>query len=144
MGPTPPPTHRSFATVWGELEYLCKKIHYWLYTRKQKRGAERYRDRLERILRALPENDIAIFRYEGLALLSELRGEIGNSFAHRRREIELTERLHREAQSPQYAESTRAYMLHRRDSKFLQERRLILDGLINALSTQNDAIRRTS
>jgi len=66
---SPPATRRSFATIWGELDYLCKKIHFWLYTRKQTRNAARYLNRLERVLREVPENDIAIVRQEGLALL---------------------------------------------------------------------------
>src|SRR5438132_284910 len=117
----PPPTQRSFASIWGELDYLCKKISYWLYTRKQKARAERYLDRLEQIVRDLPENDLAIIREEGLALLYELKGDIDESIAHRRQEIELMKRLHREAQSPKYGADTRAYMLRDRDARALQE-----------------------
>jgi hypothetical protein len=141
---TPPPTRRCFATIWGELEYLCKKIHYWLYTRKQRPRALRYLDRLERVLRALPENDLAIIRYDGLALLSELRGQIAESIKHRKREIELMERLHREAQLPKYAESTRAYMLRDRDSNALQERREIIDSLMKeSVRDTSGAIRKS-
>lgn len=126
----PPLTRRSFASIWDELEYLCKKVHYWLYTRKERRHAERYRDRLERVLHDLPENDMAIIRQEGLALLSELEGQIGDSIRYRGREIGLMEALHRDAQSAKYAESTRAYMLRDRDTAELQERRAILAALL--------------
>src|SRR5947209_17284121 len=91
----PPNTQRRFATSWGELDYLCKKMRYWLYTRKQRTRAERYLDRLARVLRELPENDLAIIREEGLALLHELKGDLGAAIAHREREIRLTEGLHR-------------------------------------------------
>jgi hypothetical protein len=136
--PEPPVTRRRFANSWGELDYLCKKIRYWLYTRKQKVRAERFLERLERVLSDLPENDLAIVRQEGLALLCELKGEIGESIAHRRQEIDLIERLHEEAQAPGYADSTRAYMLRDRDTKALQERRAILEALKKAQVRQSD------
>ncbi len=130
----PPNTQRSFANRWGELDYLCKKIRYWLYTRKQKTRAERYVTRLARVLSALPENDMAIIREEGLALLYELKGKLGDAIAHREREIRLTERLHKEAQSPGFADSTRSYMLRGRGTSDLQERRAILEALQKELT----------
>ena len=125
--PRPPMTQRRFFNDWGELAYLCKKIRYWFYSRMQKTRAERYLNRLERVLHNLPENGSAIIRQEGLALLHELRGEIGKSVMHRQREIELIERLHKEAQS--HDDSTRAYMLQDRDMAALHERRAILEAL---------------
>ena len=125
----PPNTQRSFVNIWGELDYLCQKIRFWLYARKQKTGAARYLDRLGRILRELPENDAAIIREEGLALFYELKGELRSAIAHREREIRLTERLHSDAQSPRYAPSTRSYMLRNREIVDLQERRAILETL---------------
>ena len=139
--PKPPITQRSFVNSWGELDYLCEKIRYWLYTRKQKTRAERYFDRLARILRELPENDAAIIREEGLALLYELQGELGSAIAHREREIRLTERLHKEAQSPQYAASTRSYMLRNREAVDLQERRAILESLKNEQTRRQPGVR---
>jgi hypothetical protein len=127
----PPVTQRRFGTVWGELDYLCKKVRYWLYTRNEKTRAKRFLDRLERVLQDLPENDRAILREEGLALLCELQGKLDVSIAHRKREIQLMERLHREARSPKYADSTRAYMLRDRDAAVLQERRALLQALQN-------------
>ena len=134
----PPTTRRSFVNPWGQLDYLCKKIHYWLYIRDQKLRAARYAERLERILCDLPKNDIAIIREEGLALLCELRGKIREAVAHRRREIRLTERLHEEAQSPKYTASTRAYMLRGRDSTALAERRAILEELEKRAARQSE------
>jgi hypothetical protein len=124
-----PPTQRRFANSWGELAYLCKKIRYWLYTRKQKPKAVYYLARLERVLNELPENDIAIIREEGLALVCELKGDISESILHRKREIKLIERLHKEAQSPRYKDSTRAYMLQGRDDAALKERWQIVEAL---------------
>lgn len=125
----PPRTQRSFATPWGELDYLCKKIRFWLYARRQKPNAERYSARLHHVLRNLPENDMAIIREEGWALLCELQEKIGDAIIHRRREIHLMERLLEHARTGGYSESTRAYMLADRDSTALRERRSVLAAL---------------
>jgi hypothetical protein len=132
--PRPPATQRRFGNTWGELAYLCRKIRYWLYTRKDRTRATYYRERLERVLHDLPENDLAIVRAEGHALLCELKGELGAAIAHREREIRLTEKLHREAHAPGYADGTRAYMLQDRDETALQERRAIVEALRKAKS----------
>lgn len=128
----PPRTQRTFSSAWGELSYLCSKIHYWLYTRTQRSSAGRYLRRLRRALRDLPDNDMAIIREEALALRCELEGELRKAIAHRQREVQLMERLHAEARSPHYADSTRAYMLRDRDDATLQERRAILEALKKA------------
>jgi hypothetical protein len=133
----PPKTRRSFASPWGQLDYLCKKIRYWLYTRSQKSAATHYTERLERTLRDLPRNDLAIIREEGLALLAELQGRIREAIAHRRREIRLMEQLQDEAHAPRYSASTRAYMLQDRDSTALEERRAILEELEKQAARQN-------
>lgn len=88
-----------------------------------------FADRLARVLRELPNNGVAILRVEGLALISELEGNVADAIAHRRREIKLMERLHREARSPKYSEETRSYMLQDRDGFALNQRREILDSL---------------
>jgi len=74
---------------------------------------------------------MAIIREEGLALLHELKGEIGDAITHRKREIHLTERLHKEAQSPRYDDGTRAYMLRGRNTMDIRQRREILAALKN-------------
>lgn len=125
----PPMTRRSFSNPWSELDYLCQKLRYWLYTRRQKTKATRYLTRLDRVLRSIPNSGTAILREEGLAILCELKGRISEAIAHRRREILLMERLHREAQTSHYSEPTRAYMLRDRDDRALRVRRAILDAL---------------
>jgi hypothetical protein len=125
----PPSTRRTFANAWGELDYLCKKIRYWLYARKQAAGADRYTDRLEQLLRQLAEHDTAIIRHEGLALLHELKGEVADAIKHRKKEIALMERLHKEAELPNCSASTRVYMLRGRDEAALKERLAILESL---------------
>jgi hypothetical protein len=126
---TPPDTRRSFSNGWAELEYLCQKVRYWLYDRKQRTRALRYRDRLTQVLAGLPKSELAILREEGLALLHELEGQIDAAIRHRRREVELMERLQREAQSPKYSKETRTYMLRDRGAADLQDRRMILERL---------------
>jgi hypothetical protein len=114
-----------------------------LYTHNNKKTAERYVDRLERVLKALPPDELAILRQEGLALLYELRGRIDKAIKHRMNEIALMERLHSEAKSPRYAESTRAYMLRDRGMGALEERRAILKALQDGSSSRGaTAIRR--
>ncbi len=125
----PPVTLRRFANSWAELDYLCKKVRYWLYTRKRKTGAAHYRRRLERVLREVPHNDVAILREEGQALLCELKGEWRDAITHRDREIRLMQKLQRDAQSSRYTESTRAYMLRDRDGAVLRDRLSILEAL---------------
>ena len=94
--PEPPPTQRVFANGWAELDYLCKKIRYWLYSRNQRSAAMHYSERLTRVLSDLPESGVAILREEGLALRWELQGNLAEAITHRRREINLMERLHRD------------------------------------------------
>ncbi len=128
----PPPTKRSFSNPWLELEYLCGKVRFWLHTRKQPTRAARYAERLAAVLHKLGEHDQAIMREEGLALLSELTGDLGQAIAHREREIRLIQRLHRDAESPRYDARTRAYILEGLGDTELQERRAILEGLKKA------------
>ncbi|MDX1944779.1 MAG: hypothetical protein SFU86_05170 [Pirellulaceae bacterium] len=127
-----PPTERSFANAWGELDYLCRKTRYWLYGRRQPARAERYLSRLQGVLRRLPKGDVAILRAEGLALRDELEGKIEQAIAHRRLEIELMQKLHAEARASRYSDQTREYLLQGRDLAALAERRAILAALESA------------
>ena len=125
----PPSNRRTFANVWAELDYLCRKISFWLYKKRKAANSQRYAKRLASVLKALPPSDGAILREEAFALLHELQGRLDDAIAHREREIALMERLHKEAASPSYAESTRAYMLQGRDAAALRERQELLSGL---------------
>lgn len=125
----PPTTQRKFADPWLELDYLCKKIHFWFYTRGKRPRAERYLDRLEQVLNEVPRNNLAIIRHEGLALLHVLKGELSKAIHSRTREIELIERLHEIARSPKVEESVRAYMLQGHEAADLQVRRKILQKM---------------
>lgn len=127
----PPSTERSFATAWGELDYLCRKIHFWLYARQRRSQAAHFAARLQQVIEQLPANDTAILRQDGLALLAELQGDIPQAIKHRRREIELTRRLQQEAAKPRYDEATRTYMLQGRDELALAARQTILASLLN-------------
>lgn len=131
--PKPPKTQRRFGTIWGELEYVCKRVHFWLYRRKSKTSARRYLNRLDRILVKLPDSDLAILREEGLALLHELKGQLSGAMEHRQREIQLTERLHnsvrQSVQAGDYDDRMGASILVGRDAAALEERRTILRAL---------------
>jgi hypothetical protein len=121
-------------TGWAELDYLCKKLHYWLHVRKEKGRAKRFLPRLERVLEELPENDLAIDRAEGLALFHELKGNNGLAIKYRRREIELIEMAHKSVgeslKAGHYGKSTAASILADRNLTSLAARRAILKGLI--------------
>jgi hypothetical protein len=129
----PPRTRKKFGTIWGELDYVCKRIHYWWYIRKDKTSARRYLSRLERILPEVPENDLAIVREEGLAWLYQLRGEISRALKHRQREVELMELAHESVRQSvnagRYDKRTAAWVLAGRDVTCLEERRAILKSL---------------
>ncbi len=126
----PPKTQRKFGTIWGEVHYVCRRIHHWLYVRNSPSTAKRYLSRLEGLLKKLPENDLAIVREEALALLYELKGQKHDAMRHRKREIELTERLHRSVRNSvkdgDYDETTAATILSGRDDTALAERQAIL------------------
>jgi hypothetical protein len=109
--PSPPATKRTFASPWSELDYLCRKLRYWLYARNERGRAERYVSRLERVLRKVPGNDSAILRQEALAILCEMKGQIGQAIVHRESEIDLMLRLQEDARLGNYSPKTRAYML---------------------------------
>jgi hypothetical protein len=124
-----PPRKKRFRTPWGELQYVCKKIHAWLYQRKERPSARRYLPRLERILAALPPNDMAILKEEGLALLHELKGEIKEAIKHRQREIQLMEKLHDAVNGRISDPALRKSILMDRDAAALSERKIILQKL---------------
>ena len=119
---TPPATERRFNNAWGELDYLCRKVDYWLYARQQRARAKRYAGRLEQTLLHLPKTEYAIVRQEALALLNEVQGDIVQSIAHREEEIKLMQRLHSDAESRHYTQRTKSYMLGGRDVAALQKR----------------------
>jgi hypothetical protein len=88
---------------------------------------------LAQVLAALPENNRATVRQEGLALLNEIKGNRNDAIKHRRREIRLMERLHKSVQAGvragDYDELMKASILDGRDERALKERRAILQAL---------------
>lgn len=120
---------RKFRTQWGELEYLCAVIHRLWYAQGNKGRVKKFLARLEKLLAELPPNDMAILREDGLALLSEITGRIDAAIKHRKREIKLMEKLHKDVASRDYADDMKASILVNRDAETLQERRDILQKL---------------
>jgi hypothetical protein len=140
----PPATQRRFGGVWAELDYVCKKINFWLFTKRRRSRAGRYLDRLDQILLKLPENDLAILGWEGRALSCELRQNLGEAIEHRKREIQLIERLYREAEKPNIDARTKAYMLQGRERISLQQRRAHLAALIMMHAAQPKNLMQSS
>jgi len=129
----PAKRRKKAGNAWGQLEAICRKVHAALYERRDKISARRYRRRLEQALAQLPENDIAILREEGIALLHELRSENALAIPHREREIQLMKRLHesvkRSVKNGDYEAETGHSILAGRDANVLKERRAILQSL---------------
>jgi len=119
----------SSQKVWGDLRAICKKIHSALYVKSDRSLARRYLPQLTRMIVQLPENDSAIVRQEGLALFYELDGQTVEAVKHRKKEIELIERLHKDVATHQYSRRTKAFVLADRGPRALQKRRTILRGL---------------
>jgi hypothetical protein len=97
----------------------------------------------------LPENDLAIIRQEGAALLSELKGDLDSAIQHRKKEIELTERAQKSVQESvnrgDYDARTAAWALQGRDSKALKERRAMLRALEEQMNAyhQRDGVSKS-
>lgn len=129
----PPVTKHRFGTTWVELEYLCEKMQYWLYERKDKAHAcRRYVSRLEQLLATisqLPHFKQAIIWWEASALLHEVSGQMDDAIRSRRKEIELMQKLHEEANKHQAG--LKAYILQGRGKAALKRREAILQRLIN-------------
>lgn len=134
-----PPAKKKFGTIWGELDYLCKRIHFWWYVRGDKASAKRYLRHLERVMKELPENDLAIVREEGLAWLYQLKGENSLAIPHRGREIELMELVHESVRQSvnagRYDDSMATSILTGRDVTCLEERRAMLKVLMEENSS---------
>ena len=84
----------NLGTVWGELSRVVREIHRRLFHHGDEISARLLLGRLQHILSELPEDDTAIVREEGLALYHHLKGEFALAIDHRKREIQLIERLH--------------------------------------------------
>jgi hypothetical protein len=129
----PPKNQKRFGTLWGELAYVCQKVHYWLHERHRRAPARRYQCRLEQVLGKLPKDDQAILREEGLALFHELKREPAVAAQHRKREIRLIEELQESVQKSveagHYDHATATSILAGRDAAALQKRREILTAL---------------
>jgi hypothetical protein len=136
-GEREPPTAKNrkrLRGVWAELAYLREQIHALWYEQGNKTLARLHQKPLERALKALPENDMAIVRAEGWALLHQMRGEISLAIQWRQREIELIEFLHddvrRSVAAGNYDERMARSILGHRDEAGLQKRRDILNALM--------------
>ena len=134
--------------VWGELADVCRRIHVSLYEKQDRILARRYESRLERALSDLPDNDLAILREEGTALLHELRCEKEQAIEHRKREIQLIKRLqdsvHKSVKSGDYDATMAASILAGRDAGALEVRRMILRDLQHAPREKRDGVTNRS
>jgi hypothetical protein len=97
--------------------------------------AKRSLTRLERVLKSLPDNDLAIIREEGWAWFHQIRGDTALAIKHRRQEIQLIEKLYdsvrRSVKAGDYDESMARSILADRDVADLKERQAILHALLD-------------
>ena len=117
------------AKIWGRLSDVCGRIHKWLYGKSDRNRALKTLPKLEDLLSALPEDEMAIVRWEGYALYHELRGELALALAYRLREIELMDMLYKHIETQGCKEGTTAWRRQRRDRDALEERRAIVESL---------------
>lgn len=137
-------TRKRRGNIWGELQIVCKKIHVRLYEKHDRNSALRYRNQLERTLEQLPENDLAIIREEGLALLYELENDNKTAIRHRKREIRLMVRAHQSVRNSvkagDFDARTAAWVLQGRDIEALEKRRSILRALEQKAEPQRKSL----
>src|SRR4030088_1390652 len=130
-----PPSRREIAEarLWAELARVCRTIRDSWYTTRDRISGERFVRQLDRILKRLPENDMAIVRHDALAWFHQLRGDNAAAIKHRREEIRLIELLHddvrRHLDSGKYNQRTAEYILGDRDLKNLEQRRDMLRAI---------------
>jgi hypothetical protein len=89
-----PPTHRKFATVWEEVEYLRQKLLYWYYGQGAPAKARPYGQRLKRLLKKADAKGDSILGQECRALVCELENDYAGAIRHRENEIRKIRRLH--------------------------------------------------
>jgi tetratricopeptide (TPR) repeat protein len=88
-----PRNQRKFSGLWDEIEYLHGKILFWLYEYNNKNNANRFRLRLENLLRKADPEHESILGAECWSLCFELRGQLGKAIEHREREIGSIQKL---------------------------------------------------
>ena len=88
-----PPTRRTFAHEWDEIEYLYFKMLFWAYGRNDDRRASRFSNRLQRLLDRFDPDCKAILGAAARALIADVDGRLDDAIQFRSREIELMEKL---------------------------------------------------
>jgi hypothetical protein len=106
----PPPGRRTFADQRDQIDYLHRKLLYWLYEREDKARAHFFAERLGALLsKASPGHD-AIFPEECWSLICEAKDDLPGALKHREHEVRLIKRLHAIAKTaPQQKDVLRLY-----------------------------------
>ena len=115
--------------VWGELADVCEILRQLMYEDRDLAKAKMQLPKLEALLEQLPDNDVAIIRAEGFALLHELKEEPEQAIEYRKREIELMEMLHQHIRDNDYDDKTKQSLLNGRDTEDLELRKTIILAL---------------
>jgi len=119
--------------VWRKLADVCEVLRQLMYEDRDLAKAKMQLPKLEALLEQLPDNDVAIIRAEGFALLHELKDEPEQAIEYRRREIELMEVLHQSVRDNNQDDKTKRWILNGRDTNDLELRKAIILALEEGL-----------
>jgi hypothetical protein len=96
-----PPTRRKFTGPWDRIDYLYRRVLYWLYDRGRASKARAFARPLKALLKRHDREPGSIFPEECWSLVYEAEGDLAQAIAHRQDEIRLIERyLQLAEQSP--------------------------------------------
>jgi len=97
-----PPTRRKFSGIWDQINYLYDKTLYWSWGQGNWRKAQRFADRLKRlVVKADPKGE-ALLGVSSRALAAEVDGDLRKAIRFRQREIKMMRRL-TQPDVPQFA-----------------------------------------
>jgi tetratricopeptide (TPR) repeat protein len=103
-----PKARRKFAGPWDEIDFLYRKLLYWLYERESPGRARRYIGRLERLLSEADPNREAIIGEECRSLIHEAKGDLKKAIEYRENEIRSIRRLRKISRGKPHAETVLA------------------------------------
>lgn len=88
-----PPTRHKFSGIWDQIEYLYDKTFYWSWGQGNWRQAQRFADRLKRLIAKADPKSEALLGISCRALAAEVDGDLRKAIRFRQREIEMMRRL---------------------------------------------------
>jgi hypothetical protein len=93
MSEKAPSTRRKFSGLWDQIKYLYDKTFYWSYGQGNWRQAQRFADRLKRLVAKADPKSEALLGMSCRALIAEVDGDLRKAIRFRKREIDMIRRL---------------------------------------------------